>query len=41
MRASRGRVLHSASLLSNGKVLVIGGWNNDSTVLASAELYTP
>jgi hypothetical protein len=32
---------HTATLLADGRVLVIGGWNNDSTILASAELYTP
>src|SRR5207248_1684993 len=33
------REFHTATLLPNGKVLVAGG--EDSTVLASAELYDP
>ena len=32
---------HTATLLADGRVLVIGGWNNDSVILTSAELYTP
>src|ERR1017187_2535855 len=34
-----GRYHHTATVLSNGKVLVAGGWNNGS--LSSAELYDP
>jgi len=34
------RMDHTATLLSNGKVLVAGGWNNGS-FQASAELYDP
>jgi N-acetylneuraminic acid mutarotase/PKD repeat protein len=37
---SNARVLHTASLLPNGKILVAGGWNG-SNVLASAQLYDP
>src|SRR5437773_2140456 len=33
------RILHTATLLPNGKVLVAGGYNNDNPELASAELY--
>lgn len=36
-----GRRLHIATLLSNGQVLVAGGYNNDSGTLASSELYDP
>ncbi len=39
-----GRVFHSATLLSNEKVLVAGGENNNTqsrTVFASAELFDP
>jgi large repetitive protein len=35
-----GRYSHSATLLGNGKVLIVGGLNN-STELSSAELYDP
>ena len=38
------RIGHSATLLSNGKVLVAGGWNGSDlspTVFASAEIYDP
>ena len=37
---SGARALHAAALLSNGKVLVTGGFNNSGS-LASAELYDP
>ena len=32
---------HTATLLADGRVLVIGGWDNDSVILSTAELYTP
>ncbi len=35
------RVGHTATSLLDGRVLVTGGWNNDSLVVATAELYTP
>jgi N-acetylneuraminic acid mutarotase len=36
-----GRANHTATLLSNGKVLVVGGRTTGSVSLASAELYDP
>ena len=35
------RAGHTATILPNGMVLITGGMNGDSTVLASAELYDP
>ena len=35
------RILHTATLLDNGKVLVAGGLNNRGRDIASAELYDP
>src|ERR1035437_8921900 len=35
------RQQHTATLLPSGKVLVAGGYNGSSGVLASAELYDP
>lgn len=35
------RRLHSATKLSNGTVLIVGGIGSDGTVLNSAEIYTP
>ncbi|MDQ4128484.1 MAG: hypothetical protein M3151_11140 [Actinomycetota bacterium] len=39
-RMDTERVSHTATLLPNGKVLLVGGWERDG-VLASAELYDP
>jgi len=36
-----GRAYHTATLLSNGKVLVAGGYVQRQRLLASAELYDP
>jgi Kelch motif protein/galactose oxidase-like protein len=36
-----GRQKHTATLLSNGKVLVVGGRDSNGTDLATAELYDP
>ncbi|PYX58166.1 MAG: hypothetical protein DMG76_09865 [Acidobacteria bacterium] len=38
---STRRAAHTATLLSNGKVLVTGGIDNNGNVLATAELYDP
>lgn len=38
---TEGRAEHTASLLSNGKVMVAGGYNNSTGRLSSAELYDP
>jgi len=35
------RAYHAATLLSNGKVLVTGGWQLNSVYLATADLYDP
>jgi N-acetylneuraminic acid mutarotase len=35
------RYNHTATLLQNGQVLVVGGWDSPSSVLDSAELYNP
>lgn len=36
-----GRSLHTATLLGNGKVLLVGGEGDDGNMLASSELFTP
>src|SRR5438045_7687133 len=36
-----GRYYHTATLLPNGKVLVVGGVSGESLVLDTAELYDP
>ena len=38
---STARVLHTANLLQNGKVLVAGGVGSGGVLLSSAELFTP
>lgn len=38
---AEGRYDHTATLLSDGRVLVIGGIGDDGTPLASAEVYEP
>jgi N-acetylneuraminic acid mutarotase len=38
---STDRIRHTATLLSNGKVLVTGGFNNSTSYLSSTELYNP
>lgn len=38
---SIGRYAHTATLLNNGKVLVVGGYNNNYGGIALAELYDP
>jgi subtilisin-like proprotein convertase family protein/N-acetylneuraminic acid mutarotase len=40
-RMTKSRQFHSATLLSSGKVLVAGGADATSTVLASTDLYDP
>ena len=36
-----GRYEHTATLLTNGKILVIGGFDSNDTALGTAELYDP
>ena len=36
-----GRVLHTATLLPNSKVLVVGGWGGSDQLAHGAELYDP
>ena len=40
-RMNVARIDHTATLLSNGEVLVAGGNNNTAGYLSSAELYNP
>ena len=35
------RAYHTATVLSNGQVLVAGGWSDNEPILSSAELYDP
>jgi hypothetical protein len=35
------RDTHTATLLNNGKVLIVGGFDSNSNILSSAELYDP
>src|SRR5260370_41948976 len=36
-----GRSLHSATLLANGEVLIVGGFDASSASIATAELFDP
>ena len=38
---SMGRAAHTATLLQNGKVLIVGGVDNNGTELSTAEIYDP
>src|SRR5271167_2624313 len=38
---SVGRSAHTASLLKNGKVLIVGGWTGMNDLRGSAEIYDP
>jgi hypothetical protein len=38
---STGRTAHTATLLGNGRVLVVGGDNYSAGFLTTAELYQP
>jgi hypothetical protein len=40
-RMNHARINHTATLLSDGRVLVAGGVNGNNTVLASSEIYDP
>jgi len=40
-RMNVARTAHAATLLQNGDVLVLGGSNTSSGLLASAEIFTP
>ena len=38
---SEARAFHTATLLRNGKVLIVGGYNNTTGALSSVEIFSP